>query len=186
MGLNATFDATLAEAQRGVDKAFAALYRAYNPMVERYLRARLQLVDEDLASDIWIAVARHIKGFVGREADFRAWLFTLTRRKVIDRQRSSARSRTDAVDPHEFSDLPARDDPAGVVIEDLQASAAVAMLAARLTSDQADVILLRVLAGLDATEVATLMGHTENWVRVTQHRALRRLADCLDPKAVTA
>ena len=101
MGLNATFDATLAEAQRGVDQAFATLYRAYNPMVERYLRARLQLVDEDLASDIWIAVARHIQGFVGREADFRAWLFTLTRRKVIDRQRSSARSRTDAVDPLE-------------------------------------------------------------------------------------
>jgi DNA-directed RNA polymerase specialized sigma24 family protein len=41
---------------------------------------------------------------------------------------------------------------------------------------------LRVLADLGVDEVAAIMGRTANWVRVTQHRALRRLASRLGPK----
>jgi hypothetical protein len=36
--------------------------------------------------------------------------------------------------------------------------------------------LLRVVGGLDVAHVAAVMGRTANWVRVMQHRALRRLA----------
>jgi RNA polymerase sigma-70 factor, ECF subfamily len=51
-----------------------------------------------------------------------------------------------------------------------------------LPRDQAEVVLLRVLGDLDADQVAEIMGRSANWVRVTQHRALRRLADRLGPK----
>ncbi|MEY2754142.1 MAG: hypothetical protein RJB65_500, partial [Actinomycetota bacterium] len=43
----------------------------------------------------------------------------------------------------------------------------------------AEVVLLRVLADLDAESVARIMGRSAGWVRVTQHRALARLAEAL-------
>ena len=45
-----------------------------------------------------------------------------------------------------------------------------------LPQDQAEVLLLRVFAGLTATEVARLLGKRPVTVRVLQHRALARLA----------
>ena len=38
---------------------------------------------------------------------------------------------------------------------------------------------LKVLGDLDADQVGEVMGRSANWVRVTQHRALARLADLL-------
>jgi RNA polymerase sigma-70 factor, ECF subfamily len=48
---------------------------------------------------------------------------------------------------------------------------------ARLPRSQAEVVLLRVMAGFSAEEVAQMTGRTPGAVRVLQHRALRRLAD---------
>jgi RNA polymerase sigma-70 factor, ECF subfamily len=45
-----------------------------------------------------------------------------------------------------------------------------------LPAAQAEVVLLRVLGGFSAEEVAALTGRTAGSVRVIQHRALRRLA----------
>ena len=46
----------------------------------------------------------------------------------------------------------------------------------RLPAPQAEVVLLRVLGGYSAEEVAELTGRSPGSVRVIQHRALRRLA----------
>ena len=67
-------------------------------------------------------------------------------------------------------------------IANLSGQQAVAIVTELLSGDQAEVVLLRVLGDLDAAQVAAIMGRTENWVRVTQHRALRRLADKVDSK----
>ena len=53
-----------------------------------------------------------------------------------------------------------------------------------LSGDQAEVLLLRVLADLDVDQVAAIMQRSPNWVRVTQHRAVRTLAKRLGPKIV--
>jgi RNA polymerase sigma-70 factor, ECF subfamily len=49
-----------------------------------------------------------------------------------------------------------------------------------LPRDQAEVVLLRVVAGLDVVQVATITGKRPDTVRVVAHRALRRLARRLD------
>lgn len=48
---------------------------------------------------------------------------------------------------------------------------------ASLSRPQAEVILLRVVAGFSAEEVAQMIGRSSGAVRLLQHRALRRLAD---------
>ena len=45
--------------------------------------------------------------------------------------------------------------------------------------DQAEVVLLRVVAGLGADEVGAIVGKSAGAVRVIQHRALKRLAALL-------
>ena len=68
------------------------------------------------------------------------------------------------------------------VLDAVAATDIVELIKAVLPADQAEVVLLRVLGDLDAAQVGAIVGRTENWVRVTQHRALRRLADRLTSK----
>ena len=56
-----------------------------------------------------------------------------------------------------------------------ESEAALAYIA-RLPPDQAEVVLLRVVAGLDVEEVAAIVGKKAGAVRVLQHRALKRLS----------
>ena len=67
-------------------------------------------------------------------------------------------------------------------IEHLSGAEAATWIRRLLPPDQAEVVLLRVVADLDAAAVGVVMGRSESWVRVTQHRALRRLADRLGAK----
>jgi len=56
---------------------------------------------------------------------------------------------------------------------------------AELPAIQAEVILLRVVAGLDTDTVAQLTGRSPGAVRVAVHRGLRRLARLLTEAGVT-
>jgi len=58
-------------------------------------------------------------------------------------------------------------------------------LVARLPPHQAEVILLRVVAGLDTETVARLVGRNPGAVRVAAHRGLRRMAEILAEAGVT-
>ena len=87
------------------------------------------------------------------------------------------RRKTDPASHEVFADLSAIDDPEGAALDNLSGEAAAMLVAAALPPDQAEVILLRVLADLDTEEVARMLGRSPNWVRVTQHRALRRLVE---------
>jgi RNA polymerase sigma-70 factor (ECF subfamily) len=58
------------------------------------------------------------------------------------------------------------------------------MLAA-LPRDQAEIILLKVVAGLSIQDVARMVGKSPGAVRVAAHRGLRRLATIVDRAGVT-
>ena len=166
-------------AGNGEHWALTELFRAYQPRLLRYLRTQAPESAEDLASEVWIGVARTVSQFHGDEAGFRAWLFTIARRRVIEHRRRQARQRTLALPGEEIDGPPptgADGDPAGAVLDRLGAQGAVDELVAELTPEQAEAVLLRVVAGLPVDEVARIMGRSPGSVRVLCHRALRRLA----------
>jgi len=72
----------------------------------------------------------------------------------------------------------APDDPAADAVEGFSTRAALAELAT-LPADQAEAIMLRVVAGLGVDRVAAIMGKRPGTVRVLTHRGLRRLAERL-------
>jgi RNA polymerase sigma-70 factor (ECF subfamily) len=180
-------DAVLAAATRREQWALAVLFRAYQPLLLRYLRAQAPGLADDLASEVWVGVTRGFGRFSGDEARFRGWLFTIARRRLTDFRRKAGRRPTDPV-PDERLDRPADAgdgrDPASLVITHVAAQQAIDLILTDLSPDQADAVLLRVVAGLEVAEVARIMGRSPGAVRVLCHRALRRLAPRLSEGVV--
>lgn len=170
------FGEVLAAAQAGAEWAVAALWQDLHPRLLRFLRGLDPVAAEDVEADTWLAAARHLAGFRGGDRQFRAWMFKIARNRLIDWRRREAR-RDVAVAPEALGEPPADDDPAVTALDVLEADAAVAQVRAVLPRGQADVILLRVLGGLDVAQVATILDKRPGAVRVLQHRGLRRLAE---------
>jgi RNA polymerase sigma-70 factor (ECF subfamily) len=173
-----SFAETLEAAQAGDERAIATLWCELNPRVLRYLRGRNYGDVDDVASETWIAVARGLPSFTGNEIEFRAWVFTIARNRLVDSQRRAQRLPTPIADPATFDLQPALDDPARDTLDTLDTDAALRVLSL-LVPDQAEVLLLRILAGLDVQRVAEIVGKRPGTVRVLQHRGLRRLAEML-------
>jgi RNA polymerase sigma-70 factor (ECF subfamily) len=166
-------------AGRGEHWALTQLFRAYQPALLRYLRAQAPNAADDLASEVWIGAARGLAQFTGDETAFRGWLFTIARRRLIDHRRRAARQRTEVVSSESLDTAiqwGTGGDPASAVLERLGVQVAIDELIAELTPEQAEAVLLRVVAGLPVAEVAALMQRPPGTVRVLCHRALRRLA----------
>lgn len=173
-GFGEEFDGLLTAAQAGDERAVAALYREMQPRLSGYLRAREPRAAEDVEGEVWLAVAKGLRRFTGGEDAFRAWVFSIARRRLADFRRTAARRATVPV-PTEKLDLPVERGPEALVLESLSADEASAFVIATLSPDQAEVVLLRVIAGLEVDQVAELLGKRPGTIRVLQHRALRRL-----------
>jgi RNA polymerase sigma-70 factor, ECF subfamily len=179
------FDDVLSAAQAGGEWAFTALYRDVNPPLLRYLGAQAPGAADDVAAETWLAVARQLGSFSGGEGAFRGWLFSIARRRLIQHWRDLGRRPVTPVAPDTLSERPAADDPEAAGLAVVSAQEAAAAIAAALPPDQADVVLLRVLAGLDVNQVAEILGKRPGTVRVLQHKALRRLAGRFSIEALT-
>jgi RNA polymerase sigma-70 factor (ECF subfamily) len=172
-------DAVIAAARVGDAAAVERIYRALQPLVLRFLRGVEPRHADDLAGEVWIAVARGLADFDGPPEAFRAWVFSIARRRLADLRRTAARRRTDPVEPSTMSGRVATGATPEEALEASEGQAAVDRIVALLPAEHAEVVLLRVLADLDAESVARIMGRSAGWVRVTQHRALARLAEAL-------
>ena len=166
----------LRTAASGDEGAFAQLWRDAHPPLLRY--PWLGDAAEDVASEVWLEVARKLGRFRGSEPAFRGWLFTLARRRVIDLHRSRSRRAVRPIAEEGDMDRPATDDTAAEALDNLTTEAALALIAT-LPQQQAEVIILRVVAGLDVAQVARIVGRHPGTVWAAAHRGLRALADRL-------
>lgn len=181
--LGPDFAGALAAARQGDESAFAKLWRDVHPALLRYLQVMGAEAADDVASEVWLDVARRLRTFGGDESAFRGWLFTIARRRVIDSWRRAARSPIRSVpEPHLFEQT-GRDYTAEGAAERISTQRALALIAT-LPPEQAEVITLRVVAGLGAREVAELLGKSPGAVRIAAHRGLRRLAALLADRGV--
>jgi RNA polymerase sigma-70 factor, ECF subfamily len=176
---SADFDAVLEAAQAGDEWAVARLYDQIQPALLRYLRWQEASVADDLAAEVWLAVAQGLRGFIGDEAAFKGWIFTIARRRLADHRRSEGRRRTHPLPPPAMADLAADNDPSDLVTSRMSAQDAIDALTSVLPAEQAEVVVLRVVGGLSVEEVARVVGKKPGTVRVLQHRALRCLASQL-------
>jgi RNA polymerase sigma-70 factor (ECF subfamily) len=179
--LDTAFEATLAKAQGGDQAAFADIFRDVQPALLRYLSVIVPEAPDDVAGETWLNVVAGLAKFRGDERGFRAWLFTIARHRATDWGRSRARRYPAPITEPDRLTAP---DTADVVLERISTHAVLAAIAS-LPRDQAEIILLRVVAGLDTADVGRLVGKTPGAVRVAAHRGLRRLASQVSRTDVT-
>jgi len=160
-------------AQKGDETAFAVLWRTLQPAVLRYLRVVVGDTAEDVASETWLQAVRDLHRFTGDPTAFRAWLFRIARHRAIDERRRAGRRPEHPTDNTETT-TPTRD-TATEVIEGDSTTWALTLIAT-LPIDQAEAVMLRVVAGLDVATTAHVLGKRSGAVRIATMRGLRRLA----------
>jgi RNA polymerase sigma-70 factor (ECF subfamily) len=180
--LGARFDEVLRRAQEGDAAAVGELWRDANPMLLRYLRVTAGQDADDVASATWLRVAEGFDSFSGGEPGFRRWLVTIARNTHLDDVRRAARRREQpSEDVGELVEQrPERSPDAAVQAEERMSTRRALRLIGSLQPDQAELVMLRVVVGLDVADVAAVTGRTPGSVRVAVHRALRRLRTLLE------
>jgi RNA polymerase sigma-70 factor (ECF subfamily) len=173
-------DAMVAAACSGDEAAFVGLFREVQPRLLRYLRAVCGGDAEDIAAETWLQVVRGLARFSGDAQGFRGWVFTIAHARTVDAWRASARRPEIVTDT--VPDQATERDVLGDVEEIISTEAAMALLR-ELPEAQAQVLMLRVVAGLDVTKTAEVLGRTPNHVRVLAHRGLRALAAVLEERS---
>lgn len=177
------FEFALRSAQAGRERGFEALYDEYNVRLVRYLAAKAPGEGEDLAAEVWAAVAERLGRFRGGEREFRSWLFTIAHHRVADHW--ARRRHSPTAGNHPYQEMAGGDEPERLVVEAAAAQDAARRITEILGADQAEVILLRLLGGLEVEEVAAIMQKRPGTVRVLQHRGLKKLAGEFVPEGVT-
>ena len=178
------FAELLAAAQEGSEQAFSVLWRDANPALLRYLRVVAAENAEDVAAETWVQVVRGLPRFTGDEAAWRAWLFTTARRRLLDQARVRKRHPAEPLDDISAADVPRSVAAEQLAMDNIATESAMALLS-RLPEHQAEVIFLRVVAGLDTEVVAEMLGRSPGAIRVAAHRGLKKLAALLSGAGVT-
>lgn len=180
--IGAEFDIVLAGARKGDEVAFARLWRDLNPSLLRYLGLGGDAAEE-VAAETWLTVVRGLGTFRGDESAWRAWVFTTARRRAVDAARRRNRDVRFGIRSAEWV-IQVAPDCADLVV-DADTTEAAIQVVRRLPPLQAEVVLLRVVAGLSVHEVADVLGRTPGAVRVAAHRGLRGLVALVAETGVT-
>lgn len=157
-------------------KRFGELYQRHVTQVYRYLLFRVGNVDDaqDLTSQTFMAAMQGLRRYRA-EQPFIAWLLGIARNKTADfyRQRRPDREMELNEAQPDFGDgveeLIGRQMAVEQVVQKLRI----------LSPDRAEAVSLRLLAGLEVTEIAHLMEKNEAAVRMLVFRGLRDLQDQL-------
>jgi RNA polymerase sigma-70 factor (ECF subfamily) len=176
--------ADLVAARRRDPAALARIYQAFAPALLRFFVAAVgdRRAAEDLTGTVFAAAIEDLPGFHGDLDKFGGWLFRIARHDLYDYRRRAARARTE--DPDDVLDEAtlAEESPDRWEwpVARLEASRVVAAME-QLSTDQHEVLLLRLAAGLTVGEVAATLGKTTGAVKALQHRGLASLARKLTP-----
>jgi RNA polymerase sigma factor (sigma-70 family) len=168
----------VARAQAGDNDAVGELFRRYQASVCACARAlmRCQLADaEDVASEAWIVALRAIRSFRNDgSASFKAWLYGVTRYRVLAWHGRKARREEPAAEVDPGIDTTWRAKPEALVLGRVE----VQDLLAKLPARQRQVLLLRFGCDLTIPEVSRIMRAAElqtTYVERTSEMMVRRL-----------
>lgn len=168
-----SFGEVLEAARLGEGPALAELWSHFSGGVAAFVRARGAVDVDEITNDVFLAAFTCLADFRGDLSGFRALLFTIARRRVADEARRRAR-RVQWVPWSPFDDDRSTGGPEEALLERESGRLLLRRLE-RLTADQRDVVLLRLVADLSLDEVATVLGKTVGTVKFLQRRGLAAL-----------
>ena len=141
----------LRKAQRGDERAFTLIVRAYETPVYNYVMRLVgdRALAEDLTQEVFLRVFQGLPKFSLR-SKFTTWLFQVTKNRVLDELRANERRPRLSVALEDVPPLEVVDTP----LESIEAMDAVWRSVGNLTADLKMALLLRDVVGLAYTEIA--------------------------------
>jgi RNA polymerase sigma-70 factor (ECF subfamily) len=172
----------LRRAQRGDERAFSLIVRAYEQPVYNYV---LRLVGdralaEDLTQEVFLRVYQGLPGFSLRSR-FTTWLFQVTKNRALDELRAMERRPRAVVCLDDIPPLEVVDQP----FERTEAIDAVWRGVQALNVDLKMALLLRDVVGLSYTEIADSLEITLATVKWRIYKAREEVAAALAREGVT-
>jgi RNA polymerase sigma-70 factor (ECF subfamily) len=172
----------LRKAQRGDERAFTLIVRAYERPVFNYV---LRLVGdralaEDLTQEIFIRVFQGLPGFSLRSR-FTTWLFQVTKNRVLDELRALERRPRSVATLDDIPPLEAIDQP----FERMETIDAVWRAIEALNVDLKMALLLRDVVGLSYNEIADALEITLATVKWRIYKAREEVQAALVREGIT-
>ncbi len=174
-------ESLLSRARDGDPAAWRELHDRIGGRLVVWLRAQPQpdaaLAPEDLANEAWCTAATRIADFSGDADAFAGWVFGIARNHLRNLSRRSQRRATAPVDADDL-ELVAHAGPGQDRIDAISRCDQldwIRGLLARLPAREAEVVACIDVVGLDVASTAAALSLTANAVRVSHHRALKRL-----------
>ena len=181
--LEERLNAVVAVAMAGDRDALGEVLKTIRPIVVRYCRARVGLMErsglsaEDVAQEVCLAAVMALPRYRDRGRPFLAFVYGIAAHKVADAYRAAGRDLaypTDSIPEHRS----AEPDPEQAALE-ADSVTRMSELLEILPDKQREIVILRVVVGLSAEETAEAVGSSPGAVRVAQHRALARLKSAI-------
>lgn len=173
-------DSTLDRARRGDTAALEELLAQQAPAIYRFsLRMCRNAADaEDTLQDTLLAIAGHIGEFAGRSS-LSSWVFALTRSACVRRRRGLKNRPAQSID--DASQLrSARPSPEEHASQS-ELTAALTAALDQLPEAYREVLLLRDVEGLSASEAAEALEVSVDALKSRLHRARQALREALQP-----
>ena len=173
----------LRKAQRGDERAFSLILRAYETPVFNYV---LRLVGgdralaEDLTQEVFLRVFQGLPKFSLR-SKFTTWLFQVTKNRVLDELRASERRPRALVALDDIAPLEVLDQP----VERLEEIDALWRAVENLSTDLKMALLLRDVVGLSYTEIADALEVTLATVKWRIYKGREEIALALAREGIT-
>jgi RNA polymerase sigma-70 factor (ECF subfamily) len=173
----------LRKAQRGDERAFSLILRAYETPVFNYV---LRLVGgdralaEDLTQEVFLRVFQGLPKFSLR-SKFTTWLFQVTKNRVLDELRASERRPRALVAIDDIAPLEVLDAP----VERLEEIDALWRAVENLSTDLKMALLLRDVVGLSYTEIADSLEVTLATVKWRIYKAREEVQIVLEHEGVS-
>lgn len=183
------FEQQLEYARQGKPEGLSALYRQFLPGVFGYIAARVpdRSTAEDLTSEVFLNMVEGIHRVQAQdEAGFAAWLFRVARITVAGYYRKREQQPTllsltstpfEEEEGEEALALPAHHPESDPVrrAEARDEWSEVVQAINRLTEEQRQVLIGRLILGYNVTTVARMIGKKPNAVKALQFRGLQAL-----------
>lgn len=168
--------------QSGQLEDFALLYDRYVKKIYDfvYFKTFHRQTAEDIVSQTFMKALEHIGSYDAGKGNFSSWLYRIAQNSVIDHYRASKPT----VDLDAVFDLSSREDVAHDVELKLRLERVQTYLKL-LTSEQQQLVMLRIWQGLSYQEIAVVMGKTEAACKMMLSRTLRELQAHLPPSLLS-
>jgi RNA polymerase sigma-70 factor, ECF subfamily len=174
--------AVLRHAQKGDERAFSIIHRAYEVPIYNYVLRMVgdRALAEDLTQEIFLRIYQGLPGFSLR-CRFTTWLFQVAKNRVLDELRARERKPQSAMPIEDLPPLDHVDAP----LERIEAIDAVWRAVGVLNPDLKMALLLRDVVGLSYTEIGDALEITLATVKWRIYKAREEVQFALAREGIT-